>query len=89
MSSISPADLVVRPLNQSATLPSGWFTDPEVFELERELIFSRTWQMVGAARQVSEPGAYFTCEVAGEPLIVVRGHDKSAVTPAPTQQRCP
>ncbi len=80
MTGINPADLLVRPLNQSSTLPSGWFTDPEVFELEREFIFSRTWQMVGAAQQVREPGAYFTCEVAGEPLIVVRGHDNALRT---------
>jgi choline monooxygenase len=31
--------------------------------------------MVGRAEQLPEPGQYITCDVAGEPLLLVTGHD--------------
>lgn len=57
------------------TIPSRLYTDPEVLEQERRRIFHRTWQLAGMARQVESPCSYFTAEVAGEPVVVVRGHD--------------
>jgi len=36
---------------------------------------SRTWQIVGRADQVGKPGDYLTANVAGEPIVVVRGQD--------------
>ena len=55
------------------TLPSSLYTDTEVFDAEKEKIFSRTWQVVGHHSQVANPGDYFTTELAGEPLLIVRG----------------
>ena len=43
--------------------------------LEREALFARTWQMVGRCEQVAAPGAFLTANIAGEPLLVVRGED--------------
>ena len=57
------------------TLPATLYTDPEIFASEKEKIFSRTWQVVGHASQVSHPGDYFTTELMGEPLLLVRGGD--------------
>ena len=57
------------------TLPAVLYTDPDVFAAEREKIFFRTWQVVGRASQVANPGDYFTAELAGEPLLCVRGSD--------------
>lgn len=58
------------------TLPSALYTDSKIFAVEKEKIFSRTWQVVGHSSQVSNPGDYFTTEVAGEPLLFVRGTDE-------------
>ena len=33
------------------------------------------WHFVGRAEQVAEPGQYFTCEIAGEEIVVSRGRD--------------
>lgn len=55
------------------TLPAALYTDVSVFEVEKQKIFSRIWQVVGHANQVSNPGDYFTKEFAGEPLVIVRG----------------
>ncbi len=60
---------------KASTIPSRWYLDPAMLARERERIFSRTWQWVGRSEDVSRPGDTFTCEVAGEPLVVVRGED--------------
>jgi choline monooxygenase len=43
--------------------------------LEKQTVFARSWQLMGRADQVREPGQYITCEPAGEPILVVRGLD--------------
>jgi choline monooxygenase len=57
------------------TLPSYLYTDPAVLTAEKELIFRRTWQVVGHRDQLKNPGDYFTTELVGEPLLIVRGSD--------------
>jgi choline monooxygenase len=58
------------------TLPFDWYSDPAVLRLERERIFRRAWQYAGRADQVAEPGAFFTCDLGGVPVVVVRGKDE-------------
>ena len=62
-------------LEFASTIPSTFYTDPKVLARERQSIFATTWQLVGRAEQVREPGQYFTAEIAGEPLLIVRGND--------------
>lgn len=57
------------------TIPARLYTDHNIFHVEREKIFSRTWQVVGHASQVAKPGDYFTAELVGEPLLCARGED--------------
>src|SRR5277367_2380587 len=57
------------------TLPASLYTDRSVFLAEKDKIFARTWQVVGHASQVANPGNYFTTELIGEPLVFVRGLD--------------
>jgi choline monooxygenase len=58
------------------TFPSAWYSDDTIFELERRLIFGRSWQYAGGLAQLARPGDYFTCEVAGVPVVLVRGKDE-------------
>jgi choline monooxygenase len=62
-------------ISRAWTLPAPLYTDASVFAAEREKIFLRTWQVVGHASQVASPGDYFTTELVGEPLLIVRGAD--------------
>src|SRR4051812_42524340 len=57
------------------TLPSSLYTDASIFELEKEAIFSRSWQVVGHSSQVANTGDFFPAELQGEPLLLVRGAD--------------
>jgi len=62
-------------ISRAWTLPSDLYTSTEIFHVERDQIFRRTWQVVGHASQVANPGDFFTAEVVGEPLVFVRGLD--------------
>src|SRR3989442_11173769 len=46
-----------------------------MLDLELKTVFPRSWQVVGRAEQVARPGQYITAEIAGEPIVVVRGND--------------
>ena len=63
------------PLASASTIPSPWYTDDRVFELEKQTVFSRSWQIAARKDQLTEPGNYVTTEIAGEPLVIVRGND--------------
>ena len=65
------------------TLASRFYTDPAILEIERDKIFRRTWQLVGTLdepcgevngvkKTISDPESFFTADLAGEPIIVVR-----------------
>lgn len=57
-------------LARAATLPARAYTDPAVFELERERIFRRTWQFAGPLDQLALPGNYLAVDVAGMPVVL-------------------
>jgi choline monooxygenase len=65
------------------TLASRFYIDPAVLDIEKGRIFRRTWQLVGtlsqgcgevngAKRTIADPESFFTADVAGEPIVVVR-----------------
>ena len=66
---------VDKDIARAWTLPSKLYTDAETFTIEKEKIFSRTWQVVGHRDQVANPGDFFTTELVDEPLLIVRGAD--------------
>jgi benzoate/toluate 1,2-dioxygenase subunit alpha len=53
------------------------YTSPEIFELEMERLWSRTWIYVGHASQVPNPGDFITVDIAAKPVIMVRHTDGS------------
>jgi choline monooxygenase len=79
-----PIHIDLNPQLESAeTLPSRFYTDPSVLELEKRRIFHRTWQWVGTLNQpcgevngqkrtIADPESFFTFDLAGEPIVVVR-----------------
>ena len=65
-----PAEAVVVPL-----IPTGRYTDPAFYELEKERLFARTWLFVGHESEWAESGSYRRMTRSGAPIVVVRGED--------------
>ena len=63
------------PLEMAYTIPAQWYIDRGVADMEREKVFGNNWIAVGRIDQVAAAGHFFTVDLAGEPLIVVRGAD--------------
>ena len=63
------------PLSEASTIPAPWYVDSRIADLEAKTVFSKTWQMVGRIEQVEKPGQFVTANIAGEPIVVVRGND--------------
>ena len=62
-------------LDRAFTIPSSWYVDQNLYELELKTVFSNTWQLAARLDQVSQPGQYVTTDIAGEPIVIVRGND--------------
>ena len=53
-------------------LDARYYTDPDIFAIEKQHLLASTWQFAGHASQLTNPGDYFTFSVAGENLFCVR-----------------
>ncbi|MDB5481094.1 MAG: Rieske (2Fe-2S) protein, partial [Caulobacteraceae bacterium] len=51
------------------------FVDREIFELERNVIFDRSWLFAGHLSEFPKPGDFITRHVGGRPLILVHSDD--------------
>ncbi len=56
-------------------LDPALYVRPETLAQERARIFLRTWAFLGPASAVTEPGAYLAAEIAGLPVVALRGRD--------------
>lgn len=65
---ITPAEGLMR-------VPSSTYTDATMFDLEKRRLFRRIPLMLAAACELKRPGDFKAMEVAGIPLLLVRGKD--------------
>lgn len=63
-------------------LPNGqvrteYYTSPEIYELERKMIFRRAWLMVGRVEEVAKPGDFVMRDVPpiNASVVITRGKD--------------
>ena len=63
---INSRDLEIQPLERSETIPSSWYTDPHMLELEHEHIFRKTWQLVGRSSDLNEQGSHILASIPYE-----------------------
>ncbi|NKB59133.1 MAG: Rieske 2Fe-2S domain-containing protein [Alphaproteobacteria bacterium] len=66
---------VREPAARAVPLPNWCYTSPEFYMREVERIFMKVWNYVGHASQIPEAGDYFTIEITGAPVIIIRGDD--------------
>jgi p-cumate 2,3-dioxygenase alpha subunit len=67
--------IVEDPERQTFRVHRSVMTSNEIFELERERIFGRCWLYIGHESEIEKPGDFRRREVAGRPLIFMRGKD--------------
>ncbi len=61
--------------DSARTMPPAFYTSPEFLEIEQEHLLRRQWLCVGHTGEIPQPGDFFTAELLGEPLLVVRDQE--------------
>lgn len=68
----NPADLV-----RKDRVHTSLYKDPDLFALEMDRIFNKTWVWVAHESEIKEKGAFISTHIGLQPVIVVRdGNDK-------------
>jgi len=67
----------VRALVRDDAVHRDVYIDADIFRLEMERLWARTWLYVGHTSQVPDPGDYITCDLATEPVLMIRQADQS------------
>lgn len=67
----------IRALVRDTEVHKDIFIDQELFELEMERLFTRTWVYVGHDSQVPKPGDFFTTTVGDQSVVMVRHSDQT------------
>lgn len=60
---------------QPMKIPASSYGDPDRFDAEMREIFARVPLLVALACEVPNPGDYIAYDIAGRPLVVIRGDD--------------
>ncbi|MEY8839619.1 SRPBCC family protein [Cribrihabitans sp. XS_ASV171] len=63
------------PFEDRAGLPAWAYTNPELLEAEKDLLFRAHWQVVCHESDIPEPGDFVTLDCVGERALVIRGRD--------------
>jgi phenylpropionate dioxygenase-like ring-hydroxylating dioxygenase large terminal subunit len=63
------------PLLEARPLPAAAYWDEDFYEHELEHIWRKDWICIARVEEVPKPGSYRAIDLAGEPLMVVRGSD--------------
>ncbi len=58
------------------SLPAAAYTDPEIHQLELELLWGRQWIFVGTSAEVPEAGDYVTLDIGRASVMVLRDDDE-------------
>jgi phenylpropionate dioxygenase-like ring-hydroxylating dioxygenase large terminal subunit len=56
-------------------IPAGRYRDPDLFALERERVWQRTWLFAAHASELPAAGDHVVFERSGAPIVLVRGND--------------
>src|SRR6202451_2593214 len=59
-------------LDRGESLPAHWYTDPAITALEIEKVFRRSWNYIGPANELKNPGDYITGSAGEVPVVVIR-----------------
>jgi len=72
---INPENLQQEPIERAETIPSSWYHSKAMLEFEKEMLFSKFWQLACHSSELPETGDMHTLEVADNPLLLVRNEE--------------
>lgn len=79
MSNLTPVERLLetagRPFEDAVAMPPSVYTSTEFLARELADMFGKEWICVGRASALGQSGDYLTYELAGQPVVVVRGRD--------------
>lgn len=67
--------MAAAPFERARAIPASAYTSEIMLKAEIDQIFRREWICVGRADQLATPGDYLACEIAGQPVLVLRDHE--------------
>lgn len=65
----APAAVRASPTD-TPTLPTDWYLNNEIWQLERDRIFGANWQYAGHRDRLRRPGDYMCTRLAGVPVVM-------------------
>lgn len=66
---------VAHPFESARAMPPEVYTSQAFLNEELEHIFRKDWYCIGRADALAKPGDYATCDLAGQPIAVLRDKD--------------
>ncbi len=67
--------LAAQPASSAHALAAPLYTGASAFAFERVAVFARSWQLVAHSAQLAGAGDHVVVDIAGVPLLLVRGED--------------
>jgi choline monooxygenase len=68
-------DTMNKALDHATALPARYYASEAMLAMEQRAVFARSWQLVAHQGQLAEPGDHVVEQVAGVPVLLVRGQD--------------
>ena len=67
-----PSSAAIEALIEKDQVHKDIYISQELFELEQRELFGNTWNYLGHTSQIPQAGDFFTVDIAGQPLLVIR-----------------
>lgn len=68
-------DTMIEDLNRAHALSARHYVGDAMLAMEQQAVFARSWQLVAHQGQLAEPGDHVVEQIAGVPVLLVRGQD--------------
>ncbi len=72
---ISRVASLVTQRRDGYSLERDFYVDEDVYRADVERIWRTSWLFAGHSAQIPVPGDYFTWEIDGDPILIIRGDD--------------
>jgi choline monooxygenase len=67
--------LAAQALSTASAIPAHYYVGAQAETLDRRAVFARSWQLAAHTAQLEGIGDHVVTEIAGVPLVIVRGED--------------